>query len=873
MLRLLAALLLAASLLTAPAAPAGADTHQHLVGTLHEHSGYSDGWPGTTPATYFAAGKAAGLDFFGSGEHSDNADLPITANEGCLTDPTACATDPTVNKWDATLAQADDASDETYTAFRGFEWTSDRFGHINVYFSQNDTGAKVDGGYVAMDIFYDWLGRSAALGGGADGIATFNHPGADGEEVDPGFNWNDFAYVPGADQRMVGIEVYNDTSDFGTNRGPHPEGYYVHALDKGWHVGAVGAEDLHGTPGDEDGYGEPHFPKTVVLATDNSRASIKEAMLDRRFYAIRSNDGLRLDFSVDGTPMGSRLTRDAGAPLDVVASTNRPGATVEIVTSGGQVVASGAGSVTTDIANWDPAQRYYFMRVKQDGTYIGYGSPIWVTATESKQWLAGDLHVHTCYSHDAYCGPDDHNTSEEEFYTLSGTVEERFAEASVRGLDYLAITDHHDDNRLDESGYQRSVDDPGFGTHGVLGIRAYENSLRGHAQMLGAKRIISAGDKGPAAVNAMADTLRAEGGTFQINHPGDALATPIDDSCSDTSNLDWGYGFDVAPDTLEVWNIGHIVQPPLPAGNSNDDSIRYWECWLNRGYRVGVTGGSDSHWLSLSLVQGPGNPTTWVHATERTEASILQGLRDGRTSISLVPPLFGAPRLLLEADADGDGTYEATIGDEVLPGTAMRARVDGTPVGGLLEIRSNGKTHLEEILAPGQTVDFPAPAEQGWVYAKLSGPDLRDERAQTCDPVVSTLPLSDIGGEDGRTTYCRNAIVELALTSPVYLEEPSDPSPTTLAYTGPTNVSGEVVVASARLTSEDGEPVAGEEISFENRGATATATTDGDGVAEVTMYFPDHGRTQTVDIAFAGDELHLASQTSATLRWGAGPLK
>jgi hypothetical protein len=229
--------------------------------------------------------------------------------------------------------------------------------------------------------------------------------------------------------------------------------------------------------------------------------------------------------------------------------------------------------------------------------------------------------------------------------------------------------------------------------------------------------------------------------------------------------------------------------------------------------------------------------------------------------------------LLLEADADGDTIYEATIGDEVPPGTAMRARVDGTPVGGLLEIRSNGKTHLEEVLAPGQTVDFTAPDEQGWIYAKLSGPDLRDERAQTCDPVVSTLPLSDIAGEDGRTTYCRNAIVELALTSPIYLEEPSEPVPTTITYTGPTEVSGEVVVVSARLTTGEGEPVAGEEISFTNRGATATATTDGDGVAEVTMYFPDHGRTQLIDIAFAGDEQHLASQTSATLRWGAGPLK
>ena len=30
------------------------------------------------------------------------------------------------------------------------------------------------------------------------------------------------------------------------------------------------------------------------------------------------------------------------------------------------------------------------------------------TAT-ADTWFAGDGHVHTCYSHDAYCGPDDEN--------------------------------------------------------------------------------------------------------------------------------------------------------------------------------------------------------------------------------------------------------------------------------------------------------------------------------------------------------------------------------------------------------------------------------------------------------------------------------
>jgi hypothetical protein len=52
-------------------------------------SGYSDGWPGSRPADFYASGRSHGL---------------------------------------ATAEQAAAATTKTFTAFRGFEWTSDRFG-------------------------------------------------------------------------------------------------------------------------------------------------------------------------------------------------------------------------------------------------------------------------------------------------------------------------------------------------------------------------------------------------------------------------------------------------------------------------------------------------------------------------------------------------------------------------------------------------------------------------------------------------------------------------------------------------------------------------------------------------------------------------
>src|SRR3954462_10897758 len=115
------------------------------------------------------------------------------------------------------------------------------------------------------------------------------------------------------------------------------------------------------------------------------------------------------------------------------------------------------------------------------------------------EWLAGDLHVHTCFSHDVWGGLDDDNTGIEDANTLGHSVGDDFLLASVRGLDYLAITDHND---------IRSQSDPGFGADGVIPVPGYENSLKGQGKMLGARKLYDAGDKSVAAVTKMAKDLR-----------------------------------------------------------------------------------------------------------------------------------------------------------------------------------------------------------------------------------------------------------------------------------------------------------------------------------------------------------------------------
>jgi hypothetical protein len=383
---------LAAAALALCAPAAAAQDRQTFEGAIHEHTAYSDGEPGTRPADAFAAVRAHGSDFMVSTEHSDTFELPIVTNQKCLSPRIAeCAIADQQNpgdafrKWDAIAEQADAATDASFVGVRGFEWTNDRYGHINVLFSDGYTNVKRDGSYVTMDVFWDWF-----TGPGSDALATFNHPGRReiGEIVpggfitpftpdaeQPGSDWDAFRHVPAADERMVGMELFNGGGDYAAGTELHAAGSYGEALDAGWHVGAIGAEDTHDT-----GWGVPQERKTVILAPALSRDALREALLARRFYAVH-RAGIRMSFTADGAIMGARLARAAGAPVALRATAGEPGATLELVTSGGELVASGVGSLSVDRPA-SPDERWYFVRVRDaGGRSIAYSSPIWVTAS------------------------------------------------------------------------------------------------------------------------------------------------------------------------------------------------------------------------------------------------------------------------------------------------------------------------------------------------------------------------------------------------------------------------------------------------------------------------------------------------------------
>lgn len=369
--------------------------YRHFIGSVHEHSGYSDGEVGTTPRDYYAAAVAHGMDFMAGTEHSDNARLPVTASTGCLSERVFECLQPSaegLSKWRASGRIAAEASGSDFTAIRGFEWTSDRFGHINVLFSANELNAKTATGYaLSMEDFWQWFGAppvtAAGTGGGADGIAIFNHPGREdalhsaSPVGDPAYAFEQFRYRREYDHRVVGIELFGKSDHYyDADNGAPPQGWYAFALERGWHLGPVGAEDEHGTR-----WAAPDRAKTVLIAADNTPEALREAFLARRFYALAHGYGhVRLHLDANGLPMGSRVGVPAGSLLQltvVVEGLVQP--RIELVGPGGAVHASVDGPVlTAEIAVNAPAESWRFARVFDGDRVAAVSAPVWFRAGE-----------------------------------------------------------------------------------------------------------------------------------------------------------------------------------------------------------------------------------------------------------------------------------------------------------------------------------------------------------------------------------------------------------------------------------------------------------------------------------------------------------
>jgi len=246
-------------------------------------------------------------------------------------------------------------------------------------------------------------------------------------------------------------------------------------------------------------------------------------------------------------------------------------------------------------------------------------------------WYRGELHCHSVHSDG------------------DSTPAELVAAAREAGLDFLAVTDHNNISTL--------VDLGEMATPGLVVIPGVElTTYRGHANVWGRLDWVDFRYPVDDRVEAALQTAAAEGGLVVCNHPR-------------PQGPPWEYAQVTAFRGVEVWNGPWFL--------SNWMAVAFWEERLRRGERLFLVGGSDTHRLRETaglLTPRLGTPTNWVYCRAApTIDNLLAAIAQGHLFLSESP---AGPRLELTADADGDGDYEAMMGDTVR-----------RPAGGELRVR------------------------------------------------------------------------------------------------------------------------------------------------------------------------------------------
>lgn len=366
---------------------------------LHNHTLQSDG--AGDPALAYASMRNAGLDIAALTDHSTLSwGLPqnVCPEKNCQS-----VAGINEKSWADTAAFAAAAHlDGSFVAIRGFEWSSPTLGHINVWGSQRWTDPLHTGGGgtgegaaqfahdntgldadtlkaldevvrsspvngAGMAAFYEWLTADPArpiVGGGADGIAGFNHPGRE-----PG-RFSNFRRPGAAPTNIVSIEVFNRGEDYlfeGTEsiaQSPINE-----ALNAGWRVGLAGVTDEHGTQ-----WGVPtERGRTGVWVASLTRSGVADAMRARRIFATRER-GLRIDAAANGVRMGGAQAHPSG-PMTFSIDIDRDGwvgktLMVQVLRSGSRMPRVQHNQTIVVPASTDPVVSFTLPVDRVDGDWV-----------------------------------------------------------------------------------------------------------------------------------------------------------------------------------------------------------------------------------------------------------------------------------------------------------------------------------------------------------------------------------------------------------------------------------------------------------------------------------------------------------------------
>lgn len=316
-------------------------------GSLHNHTGYSDG-QGTPDQAYQYARNNGQLDFFGLADHGEM----LSSTE-----------------WNTIKSAANSANqDGVYTTFYGFEWSSFwSYGHVAIINTDDYCGFPAVGSFNSL---LTWINSR-------NGIAFFNHPGWDNLAYTEFDHFND---TPSS--KFVGMELWNDHDGFSTyyyNDGFYSndgnKSYYDEALIRGWNIGASGSDDNHSAT-----WGTATQMRMAVLAPTNTRSEIMNALIARRFYSTLDKN-LGLSFKINGAEMGSSVPAgNYDAVISATDSDNEFFTQIQLFKNG------------TSINNWyifDAAPVYSYNLTSVNGDYYY----VKVTQSDGNEAISSPVHI------------------------------------------------------------------------------------------------------------------------------------------------------------------------------------------------------------------------------------------------------------------------------------------------------------------------------------------------------------------------------------------------------------------------------------------------------------------------------------------------
>lgn len=313
------------------------------LGSLHNHTIYSDG-AGGDPNDAYTAARDRGLDFFAVTDHS------YAVND---------------TEWEDTMTQAiSHTEDGVFVALAGWEYTHSYEGHINGYGTLRRP-VRDDYGYSYTDYcetladFYNWVADHPEVEG------HFNHPAW--------MNFNDWAYYPETEQQMQMIEVGNGAYSYYV----WTEKEYIKGLDYGWRFGPTNNGDTH-----TDQWGLDNPGRTGLWATALTEAGLMEAMNAMRVFATEDGNQV-LSLKGDGAWMGQTIPNDGaidfevyvddadGEGLDTLALVADTGVVIDELTN---VTVPYTWTLSLTITE---GVHYYYVRTEQADGDLALSAPIW----------------------------------------------------------------------------------------------------------------------------------------------------------------------------------------------------------------------------------------------------------------------------------------------------------------------------------------------------------------------------------------------------------------------------------------------------------------------------------------------------------------